>query len=551
MRKDIKAVIASSLKESLRIFQIPPERIRSLSIQLDIPKDESFGDISSNLAMQLSKDLKQQARSIADSLVEHLKRDQRLMPPKGLVKDIKAQDPGFINFYLSDEYFYGRLRDALILSGRFGSSKSGRGKKALIEFVSANPTGPLSVAHARQAAVGDSLASILEFLGFRVTREYYLNDKGNQINILGRSVMLRARELKGESVAFPEDHYQGDYIRDIAKEVIGLGRENEGEKWFCDYAVEYLMGIIGAELRDFGTGFDVWYSQAALERSGKIEKAIGHLKKKGCVYENEGAVWFRSTSFGDDKDRVIIKSDGSYTYITPDIAYHEDKFRRGFDWLINLWGPDHHGYIGRIKAAVAALGKNKEALSLIIVQLASIFRDGKQLLMSTRKGQYITLRQVLDEVGRDASRFFFLMRRTSSHLDFDIDLAKKHSQENPVFYVQYAHARISSILKNARAGFNLKRADLKLLKQKEELFLMRAISRFPYVLEVCLSSLDPFFVTEYLKRMAEAFHKFYDNHRVLGDDKRLTEARLALIKAAQIVLSNGFRLLGISAPEKM
>jgi len=551
MHRSFRLNIISYLRDSLDIFRLPREKVQSLCIQLDVPKNESFGDFSSNLALKLSSELNKSAPILAESIVAQLKKNTKLMSPRGAVKDIRVAPPGFINFYLSDEYFYKLLRESVLLSESFGSSNLGRGRRVLIEFVSANPTGPLSVAHARQAAVGDSLALLLKTLGFKVKKEYYLNDEGNQIDILGRSVMLRFKQLKGQDVSFPQECYQGDYIRDIAKEIVESGKDLKTDKDFSDYAVKYLLKIIKDELNDFGTVFDSWYSQAALSRSGRIEKVIANLRKKGYIYEKEGAVWFKSTLFGDDKDRVLIKSDGSYTYLTPDIAYHQDKFRRGFNWLINLWGPDHHGYIRRLKAAVLALGKKEEMLSLIIVQLASIFREGTPVLMSTRKGEYITLREVLDEVGKDASRFFFLMRRTSSHLDFDLALARKHTAENPVFYVQYAHARISSILKNTKIKVNPRKARLELLRYQKELRLMKVIAQFPYVLEVCFRNLDPFFLTEYLKNLAEVFHKFYDTHRVLTDDRSLSEARLVLISGAKVALSNGLRILGISAPEKM
>jgi arginyl-tRNA synthetase len=403
------------------------------------------------------------------------------------------------------------------------------------------------VAHARQAAVGDCLANILEFLDFNVQREYYLNDEGNQINILGRSVQLRREELEGKQVEFPDNYYQGDYIYDIARHA---QEENIGEAQLGDFAADYILGIIKKELADFKVNFDNWYSQKELAKSGKIERAFEQLRQKGLLSERDGALWFNSTSFGDDKDRVIVKSDGSQTYLAPDIAYHQDKFNRGFDWLINLWGPDHHGYINRIKASIQAFGHPAEALSVIIVQLATIFRNGEPVQMSTRRGQYITLREVLDEVGSDAARFFFLMRRTSSHLDFDLEVAKKQSAENPVYYVQYAHARICSILRSV-AVQGKGEADLSLLKEKEELNLIKKMLEFTAVLNICLVTRDPYMVTVYLQELSETFHKFYDLHRVLGQAEALTRARLALIEGVKIVLSCGLDLRGVSQPESM
>jgi arginyl-tRNA synthetase len=443
------------------------------------------------------------------------------------------------------------LKEAISQSKYFGKKDYGKKKKVLIEFVSANPTGPLSVAHARQAAVGDALANILGFLGFKVKKEYYLNDEGRQIDILGESIALRLKELCGEKIAFPPNYYQGEYIYDIARKVKS---QKAKVKNFSEYGVNYILKIIKKELKDFGIKFDYWYSQKALRESGKIEKALAFLKRKGFLYEQDGALWFKSSMLGDDKDRVVIKSDGTYTYLAPDIAYHQEKYQRGFVWLINLWGPDHHGYINRLKAAVKALGKEPDSLSIIIVQLASIFRKGIPIQMSTRKGQYITLREVLDEVGGDASRFFLLMRRTSSHLDFDLEMAKKQTPENPVYYIQYAHARICSILRNAKIStqkIQLKKIDLTLLKEKEEIELIKQVWQFSYVLDICLKTQDPYPLTVYLQELAESFHRFYDRHRVLGEDEQLMQTRILLIAATKIVLANSLKLMRISQPEKM
>lgn len=515
---------------------------------MDIPSDIRFGDLSTNIALKLSSAVNQSPFEIATNLLVNIKKYLEISRFKDCVEDIKVQGPGFINFYLSDNYFYEQLRKVILKGKNSLRLNLGKARHLLIEFVSANPTGPLSVAHARQAAVGDVLANILDFLGFYVKREYYLNDEGNQINILGKSIELRLKELSGEKPAFPEDHYQGEYIYDIAKKAQNTKHKTQN---LSEYGVKEILKIIKKELDDFGVRFDYWYSQKELRKSGKIKKALDFLKAKGFLYEQDGALWFRSTQFGDDKDRVVVKSDCSYTYLAPDIAYHEDKYRRGFDALINLWGPDHHGYVNRLKAAVRALGKNPDSLSIIIVQLASIFKEGKPIQMSTRKGQYITLREVFDEVGLDAARFFFLMRRTSSHLDFDLDIAKKQTSENPVYYVQYAHARICNILHNVKKRINYKEADLTLLKEKEETELIKKILQLSYVLNICFSSLDPYALTVYLQELAEKFHKFYDKHRVLGSSDDLTKARLALTEGTRIVIAAGLELLGISRPQKM
>jgi arginyl-tRNA synthetase len=514
---------------------------------LDIPADRRFGDLSSNIALRLSKSLKKPPRQIADSLVVRLKELLGQSSLKDSIKDVKSEGAGFINFYFSNQFLYTSILEILNNNQEALRSNFGKGRTVLIEFVSANPTGSLSVAHARQAAVGDALANILSFVGFKVSREYYLNDEGNQINILGKSVELRMKELSGEKVDFPENYYQGDYIFDIAKEA---KRRNIKTEDLGDFAGNYILEIINKELDDFGVDFDCWYSQKELGRSGKIKKAFDYLKSKGYLYEEEGALWFKSTSFGDDKDRVVVKSDKSLTYLAPDIAYHDDKFKRGFEWLINLWGPDHHGYINRLKASVAAFGRDPEALTIVIVQLATIFRDGVPVQMSTRRGEYITLREVLNEVGKDAARFFFLMRRTSSHLDFDLEVAKKQTAENPVYYIQYAHARISSILRNSTVKPDAD-TELSVLKEEEEIGLIKKILEFSSVLSICLKTQDPYMVTVYLQELSETFHKFYDLHRVLTDNQPLTKARLALIEAARIVISTGLSLLGVSRPEKM
>ncbi|MBI4982594.1 MAG: arginine--tRNA ligase [Candidatus Omnitrophica bacterium] len=543
--KNIQTVLIEVVKKSLLNRGLT--QVSDDEIILDIPSDERFGDLSTNIALRLSKLLKQSPREIGLSLAGDIKKILDEDHLQGFIKEIKVEGAGFINFYFSQEYFYSQLKNIISNGKEALRINLGKNRKVLIEFVSANPTGSLSVAHARQAAVGDSLANIFDFIGFNAKREYYLNDEGNQINILGNSVDLRMKELAGEKVEFPENYYQGSYIYDVAKKA---KEDNVAKDALGDYSGEYILDIIKKELEDFGVRFDYWSSQKELTKAGKIEQAFESLKQKGFLYEDGGATWFKSTAFGDDKDRVVIKSDGAYTYLAPDIAYHEEKYRRGFDWLINLWGPDHHGYINRLKASVQAFGHDAASLSIVIVQLATIFRDGTPVQMSTRKGQYITLREVLDEVGKDAARFFFLMRRTSSHLDFDLDVAKKQSSENPVFYIQYAYARISSILRSSQVNIDGD-VDVSLLKEKEELALIKKLLQFQAILNICLATQDPYMVTVYLQELAESFHKFYDLHRVLGVGDALTKARLALIEGAKIVLACGLDLLGVSKPEKM
>ncbi len=573
MEQDLQVILKELIQAALKELDsgLEPKD----GVYLDFPTDNRFGELSTNIAMRLARTLKKSPAQIAGILIPILEEKIKSQMLDIYIKDIRLEGAGFINFYLADRFFYDRLSDLIVKGRDTLRINLGHAAPVLIEFVSANPTGALSVAHARQAAVGDVLANVMAFTGFEVNREYYLNDEGNQINILGRSVQLRLKELEGAKVEFPEDHYQGEYIYDIAREA--KAKKPEGKDW-GDFAAGHILEIIKKELEDFGVKFDSWYSQKSLRESGKIGEALAFLKEKGFLYEEDGALWFKSTQFGDDKDRVVIKSDGSYTYLAPDIAYHRDKYKRGFKKIINLWGPDHHGYINRLKASVLALGYDAGSISIIIVQLATISRGGQPVLMSTRRGQYITLREVLDEVGKDAARFFFLMRRTSSHLDFDLEVAKRQSSENPVYYCQYAHARISSILRNSSfaplenvhpvtdssvtgktdrqnslTGFVLKpeELDVRVLKEKEELVLIKKIWQFNSILNICVITEDPYLLTVYLQELAETFHKFYDLHRVLGQDSRLTSARLALIQAVQTVLGTGLELLGISFPDTM
>ncbi|MBN2831278.1 MAG: arginine--tRNA ligase [Candidatus Omnitrophica bacterium] len=545
MKENIQEEIIRLIKESVSLLKIDSVFLNEL--RLDPTQDLRFGDLSTNIAMRLSKHLKMPADKVAFNILSAVNSILEKSPLKELIREVKVEGAGFINFYLSDKYLYQQLKDIVDKEINALRLNIGKGKAVLIEFVSANPTGSLSVAHARQAAVGDALANILEFLNFKVKKEYYLNDEGNQIDILGKSVYLRIKELSGEKIEFPDNYYQGGYIYDIAKEAKQAGIE---EKSLGDFSANYILNIIRRELDDFGVKFDSWYSQKELNKSGKIEEALKFLKKKGFLYDQDGALWFKSTSFGDDKDRVLIKSDGAYTYLAPDIAYHDDKYKRGFEWLINLWGPDHHGYIGRLKASVEAFGRLPGSLSVLIVQLATIFKGGNPVQMSTRRGEYITLREVLEEVGKDASRFFFMSRRISSHLDFDLDIAKKQTAENPVYYVQYAYARIYSILRNSSVKPD-KCADLSLLKEEEEKVLIKKLLQFPYILNVCFNTQDPYMLTVYLQELAESFHKFYDRHRVLTDNEALTKARLSLIEGVRIITGTSLELLGISCPQKM
>lgn len=540
-------------------------------LYLEFPESSQYGDLSVNIAMKIYKEARthlpqlKRPRELADMLVLRLQDALNRSRLKSQIQRVEVKEPGFINFFLSNEVLFETLKEIIRNAKDYGRLDIGRNTRINIEFVSANPTGPLTIAHARQAAFGDSLANVLEFAGFDVAREYYLNDEGNQIINLGKSIQARYLALYGVDVNFPEDGYKGGYIIDIAKEFKArYGKkyidapQEKSLKFFCEFGVQSILAMIKNDLRLFGVRFNKWASQHSLHKSGQIEKALSLLEKKGYIYKKDGAVWFKSTDFGDDKDRVLIKQDKSLTYIAPDIAYHKDKYGRNFKRLIDIWGPDHHGYISRLKAAVQALGFDKDSLNILIVQLCTLYRDGTIVPMSTREGEFVTLKEVVDEVGKDAARFFFLMRDSNSHLDFDLALAKKESPENPVYYVQYAHARICSIIEYAKSAVkelkSLRVRELNilyLLKEPEELELIKYLRRFPYTIELCAGRLEPHTLTFYLRELATRFHYFYTKHRVVGDDSDVTSARLLLVSCVRVVLENGLRLLGVSAPKKM
>jgi arginyl-tRNA synthetase len=532
---------------------------QNIAPEVQLTRDHRHGDLSTNIALKLAGEASMSPRDIAAGIVSCMNEDGLSSGLSDIIGKVENAG-GFINFWFSGVFF----RDLLynITKGRkmFGSSSFGGGKKINIEYVSANPTGPLTIAHGRQAAVGDALSRILRFAGYDVTDEYYLNDTGRQIEQLGRSVGVRYRNLLGEAEDMPPDGYMGAYITEIAGELKekygGDLKENttRNSKIFREYAKERILGMIKKDLDDFGVSFDVWTSQQSVEEDDRVGKMIRMLKEQGFVYEKDGAHWFASTGFGDDKDRVVIKSDSSFTYLAPDIAYHKDKFERGYDRLIDLLGPDHHGYIKRMKAAVQALGHPADSLDILIVQLVTLLRGGEGISMSTRKGQFISLREIIDEIGKDVARFCFLSRRLDSHLDFDIELIKKESADNPVYYIQYAHARICSIKKYGRKAFLktlFRRTDLSLLKDPEEERLIRKLAEFPFAVHSSADALEPNRILVYLNDLARIFHSFYTKCRVVSGDIPLTKARLYLVECVRIVLANGLGLLNISLPEKM
>lgn len=524
-------------------------------VVLETPREKEHGDFATNMAMQLARIARKAPRQIADEIVEHFDAD------KGNIREINIAGPGFINFFLDNRYLTDLIPAILQEGDKYGESDKGGGKKIQVEFVSANPTGSLHLGHARGAAVGDSLCRILNKAGFKASPEYYINDAGNQIGNLALSLEARYFQALGEERELPEDGYHGKDIVRLAKQLVekygdSLAKKDEAERirFFRNFGVDHLMANIKKDLSDFGVIFDCWFSELSLYESGKIKEALAELKKSGDTYEQDGAVWFRSTKYGDDKDRVLIKSDGSYTYLTPDIAYHKNKFDRGFDELINVWGADHHGYIPRMKAAMAALGYNPDNLKVQIIQLVSLFKNGEKVKMSKRTGKAVTLRELMEDVGVDAMRYFFAMRSSDSHLDFDIDLAVSRSNENPVFYVQYAHARICSMLKRAAEYDveNVKELQLDLLTSEKEVALLKKLGEFPAVVIDSAESLAIQRITSYLFELASSLHSFYNAEKVLDETNvPLSKARVALMKAVRITLKNGMALIGVHAPEKM
>lgn len=543
------------LVQSLSDLSLSPST--SFSVHLEVPKNPQHGDLSSNCALWLARQKKKPPMEIAQAIAQQLRQILPKSPHRDAVKTIQVVPPGFINFFLTERLHQSRLSE--ILSDLdYGQSRIGEGIPVQIEFVSANPTGPLSVAHGRQAAIGDSLCRILAFCGHPTTREYYVNDVGYQIELLGHSLKARYRQLLGEAAPLPEGGYQGEYLVPIAEEFLKTFgeryRKSDDATPFKAFAIKQILAMIQKDLEDFGVHFDAWTYESDIRKEGAVEKVLAELKKREVLFEREGATWFRSSAFGDEKDRVVVKSDGSLTYLAPDIAYHQEKFRRGFKRLINLWGPDHHGYIPRLKAALQALGHPVENLSILIVQLATLFREGKEVRMSTRLGQLITLREVMEEVGRDAARFFFLMKKLDSHLDFDLELAKRQSLENPVYYIQYAYARSSSLLQFGRerlGSFEIDSVDISLLKTEEELELLKTLRLFPQTILSSARQLEPSLLIVYLQKLAGFFHRFYQKHRVVTEDMPLSRARFLLVQCVRQNLAKGLSLLGVSHPDQM
>ncbi len=547
MKNDLARILKQALK------RLGVETVSSIEIEL--PRQESMGDLATTVAMSLTKSLNKPPRKIAEDIVNAIEN-------KAFFEKIEIAGPGFVNFTFSKEYLHSGLKDLLKLQGDFLRCNIGQGKRIQIEFVSANPTGPLHLGHGKGAATGAALSNLLHAAGYEVVREYYINDAGKQVKLLGLSVFARYQQLHDVEYPFPEDGYKGAYIEDIAREIMKEKRKKyiqagfeDVSDFFIDYSYEKILSGIKDDLKAFGVDFDIWQSERELFDSGKVENAINDLRGKGHIYEKDGAVWFMATAFGDEKDRVIIKQDGEYTYFTSDIAYHKKKIDQEYDEIIDIWGADHHGYIPRVQAVIEALGYPKEKLKVILVQMVNLLRGGKPVQMSKRAGEFITLKDVIDEVGADTTKFIFLTRRPDSHLDFDLEVAKTQSSENPVFYVQYANARINSIFKHAREkGIDtgmFSDADLSLLSAPEELRVVKKLLLYPMIFEGAAKAHEPHRITFYLQELSGMFHPYYNKCRIVVEDDSLTGARLALCEAVRIVLKEGLQVLGISAPDKM
>ena len=584
LKSQLQALVSDALKALVAEDLLPEIDLPEISIERTRQKEH--GDFSCNIAMVLAKHAGAAPRDLAQRIVDRL-------PASKIVAKVELAGPGFINFFLTDEPLYQVVRDVIAEGSEFGRADIGNGQKVIVEFVSANPTGPLHVGHGRGAAYGDALARLLRVAGYQVSTEYYVNDAGRQMNILAVSVWLRYLELCGEEMDFPANAYQGDYVWDIAASIhrskgdalhrkidhvfVGvppdepLGGDKEShidglidrakELLADDYALLFDQGLneitdnIRRDLAEFGVEFDRWFSERSLHSSGEMEKAIQTLESGGYLYEKEGAKWFRSTDFGDEKDRVIVRDNGQSTYFASDIAYHLDKLDRGFDRLIDIWGADHHGYVARVKAALQALNADKDRFEVLLVQFAILYRGGEKLAMSTRSGEFVTLRELRREVGNDAARFFYVMRKCEQHMDFDLDLAKSRSNENPVYYVQYAHARICSVMSQLSEK-KMELADpadarLELLTEEHEKDIMNELSRYQEVIESAATNHEPHQIAYYLRELANYFHSYYNASQFLVDDKAVRDARLVLIQATRQVLANGLGLLGVSAPESM
>ena len=586
MKHEIKTLLTQAIS-SLKSSEVLPEDLET-NIQITRTKDKSHGDFACNIALMLAKPLGKNPRELAQQLIDAL-------PANSSVEKVDIAGPGFINFFLSQNSTLSVIDDILKQKETYGLSNIGAGRSVQVEFVSANPTGPLHVGHGRGAAYGATVADLLEAVGFNVHREYYVNDDGRQMDILATSLWLRYLQLYQIDIPFPSNGYKGDYVIDIARNLqakhdqnlvhplsavmddIPADEPNGGNKeTHIDALISRCKLLLGddsyeqvfneglntilADIRDdlesFGVHYDKWYSERSLSSRSLIKQAIDRLQKAGFLYEKDGALWFKSTEFGDEKDRVVVRDNGQTTYFASDIAYHMDKLERGFDRVIDVWGSDHHGYVPRVKAALKALGDNADKMDVLLVQFAVLYRNGEKVQMSTRSGSFVTLRELREDVGSDAARFFYVMRKCEQHMDFDLDLAKSQTKDNPVFYIQYAHARICSVLRqltekgmshDIENGMN----NLNKLTESHELSLLNGLAKYPEIVEKAALNEEPHQLAHYLKNLATDLHKYYDSHKVIIEDSEIRDARLNLLISTQHTLKNGLKLLGVSAPETM
>ena len=563
MKHTIRRIVLDAAQKAFENGALMSDKVPEMEIEE--PRHQSHGDFSTNFAMVSASIQKMSPRKIAEILVSSIEALSEASDETGnLIDKVEIAGPGFINFFLSNEAWHPVIDNILSQDKTYGASDMGKNTKVQVEFVSANPTGPLHVGHGRGAAVGDSVGNILCFAGFDVQKEYYINDSGRQIRTLGTSVWLRLLQIAGKEIEFPDDCYKGDYIKDLASEI----HEKEGDKFIekdedeaiavcAKFAAKKILKGIKEDLSDFGVTFDQWFSEQSLYDTGRVQKAIDDFKSKDLIYEEDGALWFRTQDFGDEKNRVVVRNNGLTTYFASDIAYHMEKYERGFNKVIDVWGADHHGYIKRIDASVVASGRKSEQFEVILVQLVNLLRGGKPFQMSTRAGEFVTLRNIVDEVGKDAARFMFLSRSYDSGLDFDLELAKQKNSDNPVYYVQYVHARITGILLKAKQENIIQDIDfdtgenLYLLNAVEEINLMKILNAFKENVEKSAKTLHPHVIFTYLMTLASAFHGYYNKHKVITDDKELTLARLSLVLGVKKVIRNGLTLLGVTAPERM
>ncbi|MDY5389258.1 MAG: arginine--tRNA ligase [Cloacibacillus porcorum] len=555
MTDELKQALDTAVKAvaAEKGYQIP----EGFMVRLERPRQEGHGDWATNIAMQLSKPFGVKPRDLAEDIIAKLPKDS-------VIDRAEVAGPGFMNFTLSANWVTETVKNAIEKGDDYGRSNIGGGRRIQVEFVSANPTGPLHMGHGRGAAVGDITASLLDFAGYNVEREYYINDAGLQMELLGKSAQARYFEALGraEEAPMPEDGYHGDYMSDIAKSYVEKYGDSLAQKpleetlpFFSEETGRLVLELIKKDLEDFGVKFDVWFSEKSLYDDNLVEPAMQALKERDYAYEDEGALWFRSTMFGDDKDRVLIRSNGMPTYFTSDVAYLKNKYDRGFEKNIYVWGADHHGYVPRLKSVNKAFGFPDDGIDVLLIQMVNLLRDGKPVQMSKRAGTIVTLREIMDEVGRDAARFFFVIRRCDSTVDFDLELAKKASSENPVFYIQYAYARICSIRRElAERGIpmpTMEDFDVSLLTDPTEINLAKAVSRFPEEIMKAAEETAPHRLVYYATELAEAFHAFYNAQRVLGVEENVMKSRILLMEAARVTLKNALGILGVSAPEKM